>query len=84
METSKLSSKGQVVIPKSLRVAHHWEAGQELVVVDVGDGILFKSKSPFVEKSIDEVASCLKYSGATKSLADMESAIGKGVRNQQK
>ncbi len=84
METTKISSKGQVVIPKSLRVAHHWEAGQELVVVDVGDGILFKSKSPFNETKISEVASSLKFAGKTRSLDDMDFAIGKGVKNQHK
>ena len=84
METTKLSSKGQVVIPKSLRVAHHWEVGQELVVVDVGDGILFKPKSPFKETNLNEVASSLKFKGKTKSLEDMDEAIRKGVRNHHK
>ena len=84
METTKISSKGQVVIPKSLRVAHHWEAGQELVVVDVGDGVLFKPKSPFKETNINEVASSLKFKGKTKSLEDMDEAIRKGVRDHNK
>ena len=84
METTKISSKGQVVIPKSLRVAHHWEAGQELVVVDVGDGILFKQKSPFEETTIDDVASSLKFTGKTRSLDDMDKAIRKGVRKQHR
>ena len=84
METTKLSSKGQVVIPKSLRVAHNWEAGQELVVVDVGDGILFKPKSPFKETNINDVASSLKFTGKTRSLEDMDEAIRKGVRDHNK
>jgi AbrB family looped-hinge helix DNA binding protein len=84
METTKISSKGQVVIPKSLRVAHHWEVGQELVVVDVGDGILFKPKSPFKETSINEVAASLKFTGKTRSLDDMDEAIRKGVRDHNK
>lgn len=84
MQTTKISSKGQVVIPKSLRVAHHWEAGQELVVVDVGDGILFKPKSPFKETNISDVASSLKFKGKTRSLDDMDKAIRKGVENQYK
>ncbi len=37
MNTTKLSSKGHVFIPKPLRTAHNWEAGQELIVVDLGD-----------------------------------------------
>jgi AbrB family looped-hinge helix DNA binding protein len=84
METTKLSSKGQVVIPKSLRVAHHWEVGQELIVADVGDGILFKPKTPFKETNINEVAASLKFTGKTRSLDDMDEAIRKGVRDHNK
>ena len=65
---TKLSSKGQVFIPKPLRSAHHWETGQELVIVDLGDGVLLKPKNPFDETDIAEVASCLKYKGNTKKL----------------
>jgi len=82
METTKLSSKGQVVIPKPLRKAHHWEAGQELVVVDVGDGVLFKPSSPFEQTDLQEVASSLKYTGAAKSLSEMDAAIGKGIKSR--
>ncbi len=32
------------MIPKSLREAYHWEPGQELVAIAVGDGILLKPK----------------------------------------
>ncbi len=84
METTRLSSKGQVIIPKPLRKAHHWETGQELVVIDLGDGILLKPKAPFAEKNISDVASCLNYTGKTKSLDDMEEAISKGVKEQNK
>ncbi|MFV2058935.1 MAG: AbrB/MazE/SpoVT family DNA-binding domain-containing protein [Thiohalomonadales bacterium] len=81
MDTTKLSSKGQVIIPKPLRTAHHWEPGQELIVIDVGDGILLKPKAPFPESNIKDVASCLNYKGKTKSLADMEAAIKKGIKD---
>ena len=77
MNITKLSSKGQVIIPKPLRAAHHWEAGQELVVINLADGILLKSKSPFPETSINDVASCLKYKGDAKTLDEMEEAIKK-------
>lgn len=48
MEITKLSSEGQVIIPKFLREAHHWEVGQELIAIDTGDGILLKPKKPFL------------------------------------
>jgi len=81
MDTTKLSSKGQVIIPKPLRTAHHWETGQELIVIDVGDGILLKPKTPFPESNIKDVASCLKYNGKTKTLTDMDAAIKKGIKD---
>ena len=84
MNTTKLSSKGQVIIPKPLRTAHNWEAGQELIVVDAGDGILLKPKVPFPVTNIDDVASCLQFKGKAKTLDDMELAIEKGIKEKYK
>jgi AbrB family looped-hinge helix DNA binding protein len=47
METSRQSSKGRVVIPKSVRRAHRWEAGLDCAIIDTGDGILLRPKAPF-------------------------------------
>jgi len=80
MDTTKLSSKGQVIIPKPIRTAHHWETGQDLVVIDMGDGVLLKPKTPFQETNIDDAASCLQYLGKPKSLEDMEQAIQQGAK----
>jgi len=84
MNTTKLSSKGQVIIPKPLRTAHHWEAGQELVVVNLADGILLKPKTPFPETNINDVASCLNYKDRAKTLDEMEQAIRKGIKAKYK
>jgi AbrB family looped-hinge helix DNA binding protein len=35
-----LSSKFQISIPKSVRDAQHWEAGQEFVFIPKGKGVL--------------------------------------------
>ena len=82
MNTTRLSSKGQVIIPKPFRKAHRWETGQELVVEDTGDGILLKPKKPFDETDIESVASCLKYKGKPKSLDDMDAAIKQGIKDK--
>jgi len=82
MITTKLSSKGQVIIPKHLRHSYHWGVGQDLVVIDTGNGILLKAKAPFPETTLDQVASCLKYTGQAKSLDDMQDAIRKGAMEQ--
>lgn len=78
--TTILSSKGQVIIPKPIRTAHKWKPGQKLRVVDRDDGVLLKPASPFPETTIEEVSGCLNYKGKAKSLAEMEKAIAKGVK----
>lgn len=79
MEVTRLSNSGQVVIPKALLGLHRWEAGQELIAIDMGDGILLKPKKPFDETKLEDVAGCLKYQGKPKSINDLEDAIGQGV-----
>ena len=38
--TATLSSKYQISIPKAVREAQHWEAGQEFVFIPKGKGVL--------------------------------------------
>ncbi|ARV61227.1 AbrB family transcriptional regulator [Nostocales cyanobacterium HT-58-2] len=72
------------IIPKSLREAHRWEVGQELIAIDMGDGILLKPKKPFPETTfpettLDDVAGCLNYQGKPQSLEDIDNAIRQGI-----
>lgn len=80
MATTVLSSKGQIIIPKPIRDAQHWEPGQRLDVSDSGGGILLKPAKPFPETTLDQVADCLHYQGKAKTLVEMEEAIRKGAR----
>jgi AbrB family looped-hinge helix DNA binding protein len=41
--TTKLSSKGQVVIPESIRKSLHLKEGDQFVVVGQGDSVIFKA-----------------------------------------
>lgn len=82
METTRLSSKGQVIIPKKLRDAHHWLAGQELIAINTGDGILLKPKQPFQETKLEQVAGCLQYQGESKTLDELDDAIRQGILEQ--
>jgi AbrB family looped-hinge helix DNA binding protein len=83
MLTTKLSSKGQVIIPKEIRNRHHWVPGQELQAIDTDEGLLLRLASPFPETSLKEVASCLSYSGKPKTLDEMEEAVKKGARSMK-
>jgi AbrB family looped-hinge helix DNA binding protein len=39
-DTATLSSKFQIVIPKGVRAAQNWRAGQEFVFIPKGKGVL--------------------------------------------
>ena len=80
MKTTKLSSKGQVIIPKTLRDSHHWEAGLELMAIDTGDGVLLKPKAPFPATELAQVAGMLRCRSATMTDADIKSALVKDIR----
>ena len=80
MEKTRLSNKGQVVIPKAVRVLHGWKPGLEFVIESVGDGIKLKPIKPYKETRIGEVIGCVDYKGPGKSLKDMEAAIAKGAK----
>ncbi len=79
METTRLSSKGQVIIPKTIRDTHNWLAGQELIAIDTGDGVLLKPKQPFPETKLEDVAGHLQYEGKPKTVDEMNDAIRQGI-----
>lgn len=79
MNKTRLSSKGQVIIPKTSRDAHHWEAGLELAVIDTEEGVLLKPLRPAPPATLEELAGCLKYTGTAKTLENMERAIKTGA-----
>jgi len=80
MEKTRLSHKGQIVIPKAVRALHGWRAGLEFVIEDVGNGIKLKPMKPYEETKIEDVLGCVGYEGPKKSLKDMEAAIAKGAK----
>ena len=67
VETTKLSSKGQVIIPKHIRESHRWDTGLELQVIEFDGDILLKPKAAFEQTTIDDVAGCLHSIAALKN-----------------
>lgn len=71
METVKLSSKGQVVIPKEIREAKHWLAGTTFNIVSTASGLMLMPVPLFDQTTPAQVAGCLHQPGR-KMLADNE------------
>jgi AbrB family looped-hinge helix DNA binding protein len=71
METTLVSTKGQVVLPKRIREAHHWAAGQELSVIDLPDCVILK-KAPDAETAWGDVVGKLAKYRRDKPVTDAE------------
>ncbi len=82
METTKLSSKGQVIIPKAFRSTHRWEPGLELMVIDTGDGLLLKPKAPFAPSELASVQGMFKGKVAARTDDEIKAALAKDLRRK--
>jgi AbrB family looped-hinge helix DNA binding protein len=82
METTKLSSKGQIILPKSIRTAHNWDTGIEFAVEDTQDGVLLRPLKPFPPTQLKDVYGCVAYTGKAKSLEDMEAGIKAAIKDR--
>ncbi len=78
-ETTKLSTKGQIVLPKNIRASRTWGPGMEFTVEETNDGILLRPAGRFPVTEIDEVAGCLRSHAKAKTLAQMDEAISREV-----
>jgi AbrB family looped-hinge helix DNA binding protein len=79
METTRLSTKGQVVLPKSIRTARAWGPGTTFHVEETDDGILLRPAVRFNESDLEEVAGCLRSKRKAATLAEMRTAIEREV-----
>lgn len=84
MTTTRLSSKGQVIIPKSVRDALNWHTGMTFDIREHGDGILLRPSRPFPQTSLDDVTGCLKWSGPAITIEEMDDAIVREARRRAK
>lgn len=79
MQTTLLSSKGQIIIPKALRDARHWHAGTRLQVQETSEGLLLKPVAnnegvPLTE-GLAAIRKHIAYQGTPVSVDDMHAAI---------
>lgn len=78
MQMTRMSSKGQVVIPREIRAAHAWTPGLEFEVEDRPEGVLLRPRTPFPRTSVSDVVGCTGYVGPRRALTEMRAAAPPG------
>jgi AbrB family looped-hinge helix DNA binding protein len=81
---TRLSSKGQMVVPKQIRESLGLAPGAELVIEPGRDCFVVKAKASasFPRTTVEEVFGILKHNGPPVTLEDMERGIEEAVRER--
>jgi AbrB family looped-hinge helix DNA binding protein len=82
MHTTRLSSKGQVILPKPVRVAR-WEPGTEFSVEPLGDGVLLRPLKSTAHSRLEDVFGCLRVTGPVRTIEEMDAAIVAELRRRR-
>jgi len=82
--TTKLSSKGQVVIPEDIRKKLHLKAGAQFVVIGDNDVVILKNISPPTMSEFDDLITKARKSAKQLGLnkTDIKQAIAKARGKQ--
>jgi len=86
-QITKLSTRGQIAIPKAIRTAHRWKPGTEFVVQETSEGILLKPKNvPKPEgKTLtwDDLIGIMPYKGPRRSIREMDEGVLREARKHR-
>ena len=82
MPTTRLSTKGQLILPKDIRAARAWGPGTEFTIEETQDGILLRPSDRFPATRLQDVAGWLKHKGKATTLAQMDAAISREVKRR--
>ena len=77
-----LSTKGQVIVPATIRRRRSWAPGTRLTVEETPDGVLLKPAPAFPHTEPGQVFGCLRKEGKPKTLPDMHNGIAAEVRRR--
>jgi AbrB family looped-hinge helix DNA binding protein len=83
-QTTKLSSRGQIAIPKAIRASRRWKPGTEFVIQETKEGILLKPKKVDKTKTktgtIDDLIGIARYGGPRRTIREMDEGIMEEAR----
>ena len=72
---TRVSTKGQVILPKTLREQLRWDPGTRLIAELSEGGVLLRAAPVFAPTRPEDVFGCLQYSGPTKTVEDMNAGV---------
>jgi AbrB family looped-hinge helix DNA binding protein len=86
MPSTRLSTKGQIVLPQEIRASLNWTAGTELQVDREGDVVILRARPVFPKKDLHarDAVGVLKWNGPTVSIREMDQAIDDMFRREWK
>ena len=73
--TTRISTKGQVILPSAIRQRRAWSAGMQLVVEETADGVLLKPAPAFAETRPADVFASLPHKGKPRTLEEMDAGV---------
>jgi AbrB family looped-hinge helix DNA binding protein len=83
VQPTRISTKGQLIIPKEIRERHGWTTGTELFVEDHGNSVVLRQAQDLPVTTLEDLVGCAGYKGPTRSLEDMEAGIARGARERR-
>jgi AbrB family looped-hinge helix DNA binding protein len=79
-----VSTKGQVILPKSIRDRCQRDAGTRLIVENTPEGVLLEPEPLFPRTTVDELFGCLKYDGPLISVQEMHEGVLREARRRHR
>ncbi len=74
-ELTRLSTKGQLIIPKEIRERQGWTAGMELIVEDHGISVVLRRAEDLPVTTLEDLVGCAGYTGPSHSLEEVGPAV---------
>lgn len=84
MEKTRLSSKGQIIIPKAVRDSHGWGPGTAFEIEDTGDTLILRPVKLFPTTTIDDAFGCLRWDGPPKTIEEMDQSVVREARRRRR
>lgn len=78
---TKMSAKGQVVIPKAVRERLNWAQGDDLEIVETAGGVFLRSRPPHRERiTLEEFQRRVRpHEGPPVSIEEMQRGIDEAM-----